>query len=155
MKPIQFKGHTIILQKPPNITKEECGDLAILQLDGTCISCWKMSLWERIKNLFTGKVWIGVLSGNTQPPIYLTTTQPFKIEDAEKILDFNKAKQEFVKKLSVKYGKQASQKAEQLLKARIKNNDPRWNICIENSELDEAIKFGVGSIYGLRLHKKF
>lgn len=136
------------------MTKEECGELAILQLDGTCISCWQMSLWERIKNLFTGKVWIGVLSGATQPPIYLTTKQPFKHEQAQKILDFQIAKQEFVARLSKKYAKDAAQKANQLLKARIKHNDPRWNFCVENSELDEAIKFGVGSICGLKLHKK-
>jgi hypothetical protein len=154
MKPIQFKGHTIILQKPPNMTKEECGELAILQINDECISCWRMSFWERIKNLFTGKVWIGILSGTTQPPIYLTTKQPFKHEQAQKILDFQIAKQEFATRLSKKYAKDAAQKADRLLEARIKHNDPRWNFCVENSELDEAIKFGVGSICGLKLHKK-
>lgn len=78
MKPIEFKGQTIVLQKPANMTDEECSPLAILQLDNTCISCWKMTWRERIKALFTGVVWLGVLSGRTQPPVYVTIDRPFK-----------------------------------------------------------------------------
>lgn len=58
----------------------ECAPLAILELDGTCISCWKMTWRERLKSVFTGVVWVGVLSGRTQPPIYATIDKPFKIQ---------------------------------------------------------------------------
>jgi len=79
MKPIEFEGQTIVLSKPPSMTDEECGSLAILQLDGTCISCWKMSWRERLKAFFTGVMWIGVYSGKTQPPIYVAIDRPFNI----------------------------------------------------------------------------
>lgn len=80
MKPIEFEGQTIVLQRPPGMTEAECGSLAILRLDGTCISCWKMGWKERLKALFTGKIWLGVLSGHTQPAVYVAIDQPFKIE---------------------------------------------------------------------------
>lgn len=78
MKPIEFKGQTVVLQKPQGMTDEECSPLGVLQLDNTCISCWKLSLRDRLKVLFTGVVWLGVLSGKTQPPVYVTADRPFK-----------------------------------------------------------------------------
>ena len=78
MKPIQFTGQTIVLQKPSNMTDEECSPLAILQANDTCISCWQMTLRERIKVLFTGVIWLGVLSGKTQPPVFVEVNRPFK-----------------------------------------------------------------------------
>jgi hypothetical protein len=82
MKPIRFEGQTVELQKPPGMTDEECGSLPILRLDGTCISCWQMTWKERLKALLTGRVWLGVLSGHTQPPVYVTVEQPFTIQKA-------------------------------------------------------------------------
>lgn len=39
--------------------------------DGTqFISCWKAGLWARIMFLFTGKLWIGVMSDG-HPPIWM------------------------------------------------------------------------------------
>jgi hypothetical protein len=80
MKPIEFEGQTKVLQRPSGMTEEECGSLAILNLDNTCISCWKMTWRERIKALFTGKIWLGVLSGQTQPPVYCAVDRPFTIQ---------------------------------------------------------------------------
>lgn len=36
-----------------------------------CISCWKLSWKQRLKALLFGKVWLSVLSGGTQPPVWL------------------------------------------------------------------------------------
>jgi hypothetical protein len=80
MNPIEFDGQSAVLQKPVNMTDKECCPLPILRLDGTVISCWKMSWRERLKAFFTGKIWLGVLSGQTQPPVYLAIDQPFIIK---------------------------------------------------------------------------
>ncbi len=71
MKPLHFKEATIELKKPASMTDEECGSLFVHQSEnGECIS-----LWERLKFLFHGKLWIGVLSGKTQPPVWLDMTE--------------------------------------------------------------------------------
>lgn len=71
MKPKYFKESTIELKKPESMTDEECGSLHIYQENGQCISLWRASLWDRIKFLFHGHIWLSVLSGNTQPPVWL------------------------------------------------------------------------------------
>ncbi len=79
MNPIEFKGQSVVLNKPATMTDEECKSLPIARMDNTCISCWKMNWRERLKALLTGKVWLGILSGQTQPPVYVTVDQPFKV----------------------------------------------------------------------------
>ena len=75
MKPIQFKESNTELSKPVSMTDEECSSLPICRTDeGTCISCWKASFWDRVKFLFHGKIWLGVVSGHTQPPVWLDCT---------------------------------------------------------------------------------
>lgn len=71
MKPIQFKQSTKVLQKPSTISINECGSVPVWSDGKQCVSCWKASFQERIKILFTGKIWLGVLSGKTQPPVFL------------------------------------------------------------------------------------
>ena len=56
MKPIEFKHHNVIYAKD----QKEYRNLPALKLDspqGEVISCWKLSFFERLKVLFTGKVW--------------------------------------------------------------------------------------------------
>ena len=77
MNPIQFPMADTELQKPPNMTDEECGPLPICHTtDGSCVSCWKGTWKERLTFLFTGVVWLGVLSGQTQPPVWVTAIDP-------------------------------------------------------------------------------
>ena len=74
MQPIEFKEHTKTLTSPdsqPNI-----GPLHVWTDGQECVSCWKMSWKERISALLFGKVWICILSGQTQPPI-----QAFSIKE--------------------------------------------------------------------------
>lgn len=85
MKPINFKEATIELKKPSSMTDEQCSSLHIRQTaDGTCISCWKASLWQRLKFLFHGKIWLGIVSGETQPPVWVDCTNTVFINQKEK-----------------------------------------------------------------------
>ncbi len=54
-------------------------------LNGQVITCWKMTPWERIRALITGRVWISILtSQDPLQPMYLSTKKsdyfyiPFK-----------------------------------------------------------------------------
>lgn len=42
-----------------------------------CVSCWKCSFLDRLKILFTGRVWASVRSGSTQPPMWIAADYPF------------------------------------------------------------------------------
>ena len=78
MKPIDFKQSTKVLQRSSEITDDGCASLPVWS-DGTqCVSCWKPSLSERISLLFGGQVWLGVASGSTQPPVFLSGKNVFK-----------------------------------------------------------------------------
>ena len=63
MQPTEFKHQNIIFAKD----QPEYTPLPALRLDtkeGEVISCWKMSLKERLIVLFTGRVWLSLLSFN-------------------------------------------------------------------------------------------
>ncbi len=78
MIPIKFRGANGVLSKPKNMTDAECSSLPVYR-DGTyCVSCWELGEKELRKVMRTKKVFIGVLSGHTQPPIFLTATNPVK-----------------------------------------------------------------------------
>lgn len=66
------------------MSDSECGSLWIYNDGSQCISCWKMSFIQRIKALLYGKVWLSVMSGNTQPPVWI---------DCDKTIFINKKKQ--------------------------------------------------------------
>jgi hypothetical protein len=81
MKPIEFKEATVELKKPASMTDEECGSLFIYQSEqGECISLWTVPFWKRVMFLFHGRLWLGVLSGKTQPPVWLDMTKTIFIE---------------------------------------------------------------------------
>lgn len=71
MTPIKFKEANKQLQKPSSMTDEQCQPLWVYTEGIECVSCWKMSLLERLKALIFGKVWLFVYSGHTQPPVYV------------------------------------------------------------------------------------
>jgi len=69
MKPIRFTQVNSVLAAPPDMTAEECGSLPVCTDDLVCWSCWKANWRERLSMLVFGKLWVGVHSGKTQPPI--------------------------------------------------------------------------------------
>jgi len=72
MEPEYFTEANQTLSKPREMTDDECGSLPVFTDGEYCISLWKMTVKERLSALFFGKVWVFILSGNTQPPISLT-----------------------------------------------------------------------------------
>jgi len=72
MKPIKFKDHNKVYAED----QLEYQPLPVLKLEspqGEVIACWKMSLIERLKVLFTGKVWLKLMSFNKPlTPSYVT-----------------------------------------------------------------------------------
>ncbi len=63
MKPIEFKHQNIVFAKD----QPEYQPLPALKLDtteGEVISCWKLTFKERIKIIFTGRVWLSLMSFN-------------------------------------------------------------------------------------------
>lgn len=71
MKPVRFKESTKVLTAPG------CGELHVFSDGNDCVSKWKPSFAERIKILLGGCVWLGVMSGNTQPPVFVSGHYPF------------------------------------------------------------------------------
>ena len=77
MKPEAFKEANTVLLKPPDMSDDECRSLSTHVGDGQIISKWKLTLWERIKILFTGRLWLSVLAKETHPPVALSVDFPF------------------------------------------------------------------------------
>lgn len=78
MKPIDFPQSTKVLQKPGTMTDEECASLHVWSDGKQCVSKWHLSIWERIKVLFGQDIWLGVMSGKTQPPVFLAAERVFE-----------------------------------------------------------------------------
>jgi len=77
MKPIEFKEQSKVLGRPESMTDEECSSLPVFSDGMQCVSCWKLSEEEISLINKTGCVYISVLSGQTQPPIWATVENPF------------------------------------------------------------------------------
>ena len=60
-----------------------CRSLPAFRGNGMSISCWKARWKERLKVLFTGKVWLLVAGGDNQPPVLIQAEYPF-FEEANK-----------------------------------------------------------------------
>lgn len=73
MKPTKFDEQTKDLLKPAGMTDAECGSLPVFCDGSQCISLWQLSWKERFQVLFFGKIWLSVLSGNTQPPVWISS----------------------------------------------------------------------------------
>ena len=83
MKPIKFKEATKNLLKPSSMTDDECSSLWV-HCDGKeCTSCWKMNWKDRIRAVLHGRIWLSVLSGNTQPPVCVSCAKTIFVEVKE------------------------------------------------------------------------
>lgn len=98
MKPIDFPQSTKVLQKPSTMSDNECSSLHVWNDGKQCVSCWKPTFKERMNILFGGKVWLGVLSGKTQPPVFVSGEMVFgKASLKARILAFlGKAKESII-----------------------------------------------------------
>ncbi len=49
----------------------------VMAADGTVASCWRLTFWERVKLLWTGRVWVEVMTfHNGFPPIKPSIDRP-------------------------------------------------------------------------------
>ena len=75
MKPVEFKHQNIVFAKD----QPEYQPLPALRIDsptGEVVSCWKLSFKERIKIVFTGRVWLSLMSFNKPlTPSYLAVNR--------------------------------------------------------------------------------
>ena len=78
MKATDFEKSNKRLGKPSTMIGKDCGSLDVFTDDKQCISKWRGSFWERIKFLFTGRMWLSVRSGQSQPPVWLKVDYPFE-----------------------------------------------------------------------------
>lgn len=82
MKPTNFEHSNKTLQPPsaiiyPTDTVNGVSPLRIWTDETQCVSCWRMSIRERLSALFFGRVWVVVLSGKTQPPICVAAVKEY------------------------------------------------------------------------------
>ena len=71
MKPVTFKYSNKVLQPSSQKYSTNVASVEALPIwtDGEqCVSCWKMSLRERLSAILFGRIWLSLLSGETQPP---------------------------------------------------------------------------------------
>jgi len=76
MKPVSFPEQNIVFAKnqPPYRQLP-----AHSTEDGLVLSCWKMNVKERLYALFTGKVWLSLMTFNQPPqPQFLQVDSPFE-----------------------------------------------------------------------------
>lgn len=74
MEPIEFIGANITL------VAEGCGDLPAQKDDEQFLTCWKMTLRERIAAVFFGRVWLCV-QGGVHPPVWLKCKRDVYTDD--------------------------------------------------------------------------
>lgn len=69
MKPVEFKGHNVVFGRHQPEYLLLPGWLNRNHSKREVITCWKLSLIERLHVLFTGKMWFSVLTFgmNLQP----------------------------------------------------------------------------------------
>ena len=78
MKTSKFPEMNAQLLKPEDMTDEQCSGLPIFTDGQVCVSLWRPSIMERLTILFTGRIWLGVLSGRSQPPVWVNVKHPFE-----------------------------------------------------------------------------
>jgi len=80
MKPVGFKYQNRVLQPSGKEYSENVTGVVPLPVwtDGEqCVSCWRMSWRERLSALLFGRVWLALLSGETQPPALVQASRDY------------------------------------------------------------------------------
>jgi hypothetical protein len=77
MKLIEFKEQTVVIAKDQPEYEPLPAHVFEGESTGRIACCWKLTWWERIKLLFTGRVWHQVLTfGRSLQPQLLTVEKP-------------------------------------------------------------------------------
>ena len=86
MKPISFGySNKVLLPSNQEYSRNVIGvsPLTIWTDGEQCVSCWRMSFRERLSALLFGRVWLAILSGETQPPVYVVADKEYLVEGTE------------------------------------------------------------------------
>ena len=81
MRPIDFDQKNRTISRPQDMSDDQCGSLPLYTDKRVCISLWQASWKERLRFMMTGKLWLWVFSGMTQPPVLLDLESPFSTKD--------------------------------------------------------------------------
>lgn len=76
MNAIDFQESNRTL-KPPQGMTDNCNDLQVYTNGAECISLWELNEEDLERIALTGKLWLRVMSGETQPPIQIQLVTPF------------------------------------------------------------------------------
>ncbi|HUV00451.1 MAG TPA: hypothetical protein VMW32_05780 [Bacteroidales bacterium] len=79
MKPINFLESTGVLG-PPKGHEKSVLPLPVFRDGVQCISCWELTDEEMETIKRTRRVYVGIISGQTQPPIRVQVIKPFQKE---------------------------------------------------------------------------
>ncbi len=77
MTPIDFKESNI------ELSATGCKKLRAFTDGNTCVSKWYPSFRDLFRLFFGGGIWLCIQSGNTQPPVCVTTDYPFIEQDTD------------------------------------------------------------------------
>ena len=69
MTPIPFREQNITYN-PPEGMEDKCEALPAFRGEGQVISCWHLTLWERIKLLLTGRQWTAAYLAGCGLPVH-------------------------------------------------------------------------------------
>jgi len=83
MRPIKFKEQNQQLGPPPGVSEKECSPLPVFTDGRQCISCWELSKDDIEKINKTGRIWLSVQSGLTQPPVWFSTEETVFIDQPD------------------------------------------------------------------------
>lgn len=67
---VKFDGANMVLRAPKG-QEETCGDLHTFTNGQCSVSCWEFSAEEISEIVRTGRVFLSVHSGHTQPPVFV------------------------------------------------------------------------------------
>lgn len=67
---IDFHGSNMVLHAPKG-SEETVGDLHTYTNRMCSVSCWELSAEELAEVAHTGRIFLSVFSGRTQPPVFL------------------------------------------------------------------------------------
>lgn len=82
-RPRGFKESNRTLM-PGDHPGHEVQPLPVFNNGDFCMSSWRLSLQERFSALLFGRVWLYVLSGSTQPPVWIAVMRRGFLRKARK-----------------------------------------------------------------------
>jgi hypothetical protein len=155
MKLIEFPEQTVVIAKD----QPEYRPLPAFQFanapTGRIACCWQLTLWERIKLLFTGKLWHTVLTFH-QPlqPQLIELKKPFTAEDVaatKSAIEKSMTHSKFQKFMLEKYGEAARKKNEHFDALNYHPNDRRRGVKVSPEDFARCKEFGLLFIAGARI----